>query len=98
MLEHLLTIADEMFGKQHRKFDVVFAEQVQQELLAFDLRQPPKSSVAPEKIERVVDEPTLPARCQLCLQFGKVGAALVDYDHLSIDNGLAGNVESASDG
>jgi hypothetical protein len=28
MFKHLLPIADEMFGKQHREFDVVLAEQV----------------------------------------------------------------------
>jgi hypothetical protein len=30
VLKHLLTVADEMFGKQHRKFDVVFAEQAEE--------------------------------------------------------------------
>jgi hypothetical protein len=28
MLEHLLTVADEMCGERHRRFDFVFAEQV----------------------------------------------------------------------
>ena len=39
VLKHLLTVAGEMFGIENRQFDVVFAEKVQQRLLALDLRE-----------------------------------------------------------
>ena len=89
MFKHLLTVADEMFGKQHWLLDIVLAKQIQQQLLALYLRQLAEIAIPPEKIEGVVDEPTLPARCQLCLQFGEVGAALMDHHHLAVDDGFA---------
>jgi hypothetical protein len=69
MLKHLLTVADEMFGKQHGQLDIVLAEEVQQLLLALDLRQLAEVAISSEKVEGVVDQPILPARRQLCLQF-----------------------------
>jgi hypothetical protein len=37
MLKHLLPVADEMLGIEDRQLDFVFAEKVQQQLLALDL-------------------------------------------------------------
>jgi len=51
MLKHLLPITDEMFGIEHRQLDIVFAEQIQQRLLALDLRQLAKVTVAPSQWE-----------------------------------------------
>jgi hypothetical protein len=64
-----LTVADEMFRKQHWEFDIVFAEQIQQRPLALDLRQLAEVAIPPEEVEGVVDEAALSARSQLCLQF-----------------------------
>ena len=50
-----------MFGKEHGQLDIVFAEQVQQRLLALDLRQLAEVAIPPEEIEGVVDKPALPA-------------------------------------
>ena len=69
MLKHLLPVAGEMFGVENRQLDVVFAEQVQQRLLALDLRKLAKVAVTPEQVEGVVDQPVLPACRQLGLQF-----------------------------
>jgi len=91
MLKHLLPITDEMFGIEHRQLDIVFAEQIQQRLLALDLRQLAKVAVAPEKVECVVDEAALPACSQLCLKFGEVGPAIMDDNHLAIDDSFAGD-------
>jgi len=60
MLKHLLTVADEMFGVEHGQLDIALAEQVQQPLLALDLRQLAEVAIAPEEVEGVVDEPALP--------------------------------------
>ena len=51
MVEHLLTVADEMFGIEHRQLYVVFAEHVQQALFTFDLGQLAKVAVMLEQIE-----------------------------------------------
>ena len=96
MLEHLLTVADEMLGIKHRQFDIVFAEEVQQQLLALDLRQLAEVAIPPEEVEGVVDEPALPACSQLCLQpallqFREVGASFMDDHYLPIDDGFAQN-------
>ena len=69
--------------------DIVFAEQVEQALLALDLRQLAEVAIPPEEIEGVVDQPTLPARGQLCLEFGEVGASFMDDHHLAVDDGFA---------
>ena len=95
MLKHLLTVADEMFGEQHRHFDIVFAEEVQQQLLALNLRQLAEVAIPPEEVEGVVDEPALPACSQLCLQFREVGASFMDDHHLPIDDGFAWNGQRA---
>ena len=89
MLKHLLTVADEMFGKQHGQLNVVLPEKIQQRLLALDLRELAKIAIPPEKIEGVVDKPALPARGELCLEFGEVGAAFMNDHYLTIDDGFA---------
>ena len=80
MLKHLLPVTCEMFGVENRQFNVIFTEQVEQCLLAFDLWQLAQVLVAPEQVEGVIDQPVLTARRQLCLQFGKIRSALVDDD------------------
>ena len=56
MLKHHLTVAGEMFGVEDREFDVVFAEKIQQRLLALDLREAAEIAVTPEEIEGIVDD------------------------------------------
>ena len=65
-------------------------------MLAFDLRHLAEVSVAPEKIECVEDHSILSACGKLGLKCGKVGAAFMDYDNLSVDDGLTRNIEGAS--
>jgi hypothetical protein len=89
MLKHLLTVADEMFGKQHGQLDIVLTEQIQQQLLALQLRPLAKVAIPPQEIEGVVDEPTLPAGGKLGLKFGKVGTSLMDDHYLAVDDGFA---------
>ena len=91
MLEHLLSIAEEMFGKQHREFDVVFTEDIQQQLLPVDLRQLAEVAITPKDVECVVDQATLSARSQVGLQFREVGPAFMDDDYLAVDDSFAGN-------
>ena len=59
-----LPIADEVFGKQHGEFDVVFTQQIQQRLLTFNLREFAEVSVTPEKVEGV-SRPVDPAALML---------------------------------
>ena len=63
MLKHLLAIADEMFTVDHGSLDTIFTEQVQQRLLAFDLREFAEVSVTPEEVEGVVDQSVLSSCC-----------------------------------
>jgi hypothetical protein len=51
MFKHHLTIAGEMLRVEDREFNVVFAEKIQQRLLALDLREAAEIAVTPEKIE-----------------------------------------------
>ena len=95
VLKHLLTVAGEMFRVEDREFNVVLAEKIQQRLLALDLRELAEVAIPPEEIEGVVDEPALPARGEFCLEFGKVGASLMDDHHLAVDDGFAWNGERA---
>ena len=84
-----------MLRIQHRHFDVVFAEKVQEQLLAFDLGKLAKISIPPEEVKGVVNEAALSARCQFGLQFREVGAALMNDHNLPIDDGLARNRKGA---
>ena len=88
MLKHLLPVPGQMFGVENRRLDAIFLEQVRQRLLALDLWQLAQVPVAPEQVKGVIEQPVLSARRQLRLQFGKVRAALVNDDHLSVDNGF----------
>ena len=58
-------------------------------MLALNLRELAEIAIPPEEIECVVDEPTLPTRGQLCLQFREVGSPFMDDHHLAVDDGLA---------
>jgi hypothetical protein len=97
MLKHLLPVTCEMFGVENRQFNVIFTEQVEQCLLAFDLWQLAQVLVAPEQVEGVIDQPVLSARRELCLQFGKVRTALVNDDDVSVDDGFTRDVRRSSD-
>jgi hypothetical protein len=66
-------------------------------LLALDLWQLAEIAIPPEEIKGVINQPTMPARSQLCLKLREVGAALVDDHHLAIDDGFARDSESACD-
>src|SRR5258705_13932178 len=54
-------------------------------------------AVSPEKIEGVVDELILFARGEFGLEFGEIGAALMDDDHFPVEDRLAGDVQRAGD-
>jgi hypothetical protein len=71
------------------QLDIILSEKIEKQLLAFDLRQLTEIAIPPEKIECVVDEPTLPACGQLCLQFGEIRPAFMDDNYLAVDNGVA---------
>jgi hypothetical protein len=98
VLKHLLPVSDEVFGVDHGRSDTVFIEEVSQGLFALDLGELTEVAVAPEKVEGVEDQSVLSARGEASLEFGEVGAALVDDNHLPIDDGLAGHIEGAGDG
>jgi hypothetical protein len=57
------------------------------------LRKFAKIPVTPQKVERIVDQPVLPARRQLWLQFREVGTALMGDDHFAVDDGFTGDIE-----
>ena len=63
MSEHLLAVADQVFGEQHGVRCFAFTEQVEQRLLAFDLRKLAEVTVTPQQVEGVVDQPVLSACC-----------------------------------
>ena len=69
MLKHLLPVSGKMFLIEDRQINVVLAEQIEQCSLALNLRNAAKVPVTPQKVEGIIDEPVLPARRQLCLQF-----------------------------
>ena len=95
MLEHLLAVADEVFGVDDWKANVILAQEIGEHLLSFDLRQFTKVTVSPEEIEGVKEQAVLFAGGELGLKFGKVRASLMDDDHFPIQDCLTGNVESA---
>ena len=98
MLKHLLAVAGQVLAVEHRHVDIVLPHQVGQHLLAFDLGPLPQVAISPEKVEGVVDQPILPARGEFGLEFGEVGPAFMDNDHLPINDGLAGDIEGAGYG
>jgi hypothetical protein len=52
------------------------------------LRQLAKVAITPEQIKTVIDEPALPPRGEFRLEFGKIGASLMDDHHLTVDDGI----------
>jgi hypothetical protein len=98
MLKHLLAVAGQVLAVEHRHVDIILPHQVGQHLLAFDLGQLPQVAISPEQVEGVVDQPILPARGEFGLEFGEVGPAFMDDDHLPINDGLAGYIEGAGNG
>jgi hypothetical protein len=93
MLKHLLSAADQALAVDDRSFNAVFVHQIAQCLLALDLRKFAEVAITPEKVERVKDQPVLSACGEVGLEFGEVGPAFMDDHHLTIDDGLAGNIE-----
>ena len=94
MCEHLLAVAIQVFGVDDGLFNIIFAEQIGQCLLALNLWKPTQVSITPEQVEGVIDQPVLPACRQLCLKFGEVGPPLVDHHNFPVDDGLAGDIEA----
>jgi hypothetical protein len=54
-----------------------------------------KLPVTPQKVEGIVDQPVLPARRQIWLQFREVGTALMGDDHFAVDDGFTRDIERA---
>ena len=52
-------------------------------------------TIPPKQVESVVDEPILSAGGEFGLKLGKVGPPLVDDYYLTIDDRLAGNIQSS---
>ena len=96
MFKHHLTVSGEVFGIENRSVDIVFAENVEQRLFALDLWEAAEITITPQQIEGVVDEPALPACGEFGLEFGKVGASLMDDHHLAVNDGFAWYGECAS--
>ena len=46
-------------------------------------------AITPQEIKGVVDEPALAPGGEFRLEFGKVGASLMDDHHLAVDDGFA---------
>jgi hypothetical protein len=93
MLEHFLSVSGEMLRIEHGQVDVVVSEQVQEQLLAFDLGKLAEVTISPKKIESRIDQPTLPASSKLGLKLGEVGTAFMDDHNLTVDDGLSGDSE-----
>jgi hypothetical protein len=89
VLEHLLPVARVMLGVEHRQLDIVFAKKIEQQLLALDLWQLAEVSVAPKKVEGIVNEPPLSTRSQLCLKLREVSPTFMDNYYLAVDDGFA---------
>jgi hypothetical protein len=56
----------------------------------------PKVVVPAQKVEGIIDQSALPAGGEFGLQFGEISPAFMDDDHLPVDDGLTGNIESSS--
>ena len=70
-------------------------EQLLQLRLSLNLRLPAKVlPVGPQEVKSIVEQAVLPAGRKLSLQLREVCAVLMDHHDLSIDNGLARDVES----
>jgi hypothetical protein len=95
VLKHFLPITAQVLAVDNWQVHIFVAEQISQHLLAFELGRLPKVVVTPKEIEGVVDEPILFTRGEFGLEFGEIGSALMNDDHLTIDDGLAGNIEGA---
>lgn len=69
VLKHLLAVPGEMFGVEDRQLDIVFLKEVQQSLLALNLRQLSEIPVTPQEIEGVIHQPALPSGGEFGLKF-----------------------------
>jgi hypothetical protein len=97
VFEHCLSVAGQVFGVDHRKADVVLPQEIGEHSLALHLRKFAEVAVSPEQIEGVVDQPILSASGEFGLEFGEVGAALVDDDHFAVEDRLTGDVQRSGD-
>jgi hypothetical protein len=59
-------------------------------------RELPKVAVPAQKVEGIIDQSAPPAGGEFGLQFGEISPAFMDDDHLPVDDGLTGNIESSS--
>lgn len=71
---------------------------VGQRLLALNLGKLAEVSIPPEKVEGVIDQPVLSARGEVGLEFGEVGPSFMNYDHLTVDDRLPGDIQGAGYG
>jgi hypothetical protein len=92
MFEHLVSITDQMLGVDDRKPDVVLPEEIGKHLLALHLGKFTEVAVPPKQVECVVDQPVLFARGEFGLEFGEIGAALMDDHHFSVEDRLTGDI------
>jgi hypothetical protein len=98
MLKHLLPVSGQMLAVAHGPFQLVPLDQLLQKPLALDLRDAPQViAVQVQQVEGVEHQPVLVASCKFGLEFGEIGPAFMDDHYLSVDDGLAGNVEGAGD-
>ena len=81
MFEHLLPVANEVLRIENPQLDGVFAEKVQQQFLALDLRQLAEVTITPEKVEGIVDQPVLSTGGEFGLQLREVGSAFMGDHH-----------------
>ena len=89
MFKHHLTVSGEVFGIENRQLDIVFAEQIQQQLLAL-LAAAACEGRHYARGDQRRSRPAGPAgRRRVPPAIGKVGASLMDDHHLAVDDGFA---------
>jgi len=94
VLEHLLPVADDVFGVDNWRFNPF--EEFFQRSLALDLPRTTKvEAIQVQHVEGVEDQLVLPASGKFGLEFRKIGSAVPDDYHLAIDDRLPRQIERA---
>lgn len=75
----------------------VFAEKVQEALLALDLWEPTEVAIPPKKVEGIENQPILTTAGEFGLQFREVGTAVLHDHYLTVDDRLTGKIEGTGD-
>jgi hypothetical protein len=78
MLEHYLPVTGQVLGIDDGLFNIVFAEQISQRLLALNLGKLTQVSITPEQVECVIDQPVLSSGSEFSLQFGEICPAFME--------------------